>query len=83
MYRKYLVYLDDGVNVFKVAIAAKSKDKAIEWCAGNGEVIAVKDVTEEYHISADKVSRALEDAGFGDLEIDFINRALSGLGITE
>ena len=82
-YRKYIVYLDDGKFVYKIAIAAVTEDAAKAWCAGNGEVIAVKDVTDDYRISSYDVSKALENAGFGEYKIDFIVRALTELGITE
>lgn len=83
MYEKYFVYVDDGYNVYKIAIAAISEDAARAWCAGNGEVVAVKRVTEEYPISADKVSDALRKAQFGQPEIDWIVRALTEFGIAE
>lgn len=83
MYRKYFVYLDDGRDVFKIAIAAVSEEAAKAWCAGNGEVIAVCDVTEDYPISADKVRDALRKACFGEFEQDFIVRALTEFEIVE
>lgn len=81
MYRKYLVYLDDGDFVYKVAIAAENKDKAIEWCAGNGEVIAVRDVTDKYPIDVNKIRAALGSTGFGLYEQDFVCRSLEDFGI--
>ena len=83
MYRKYMVYLDDGQGVYKVAIAAVCEETAAGFCKGNGEVIAIKDVTEDYPIDADKVSMALDNAGFGKFEIDYICRALREFGIAE
>lgn len=83
MYRKYMVYLDDGQGVYKVAIAAVCEETAARFCKGNGEVIAIKDVTEDYPIDADKVSTALDNAGFGNFEIDYICRALREFGIAE
>ena len=50
---------------------------------GNGEVIAVRDVTEDYPISADKVRDALRKACFGEFEQDFIVRALTEFEIVE
>lgn len=83
MYRKYMVYLDDGRNVFKVAVAAICEEAAMAFVAGNGEVIAVKDVTEEYPIDNSKVMDALIAGGFGEYERDFICRALAEFGIAE
>lgn len=75
-YKKYLVYLDDGSSVFKVGIPAKSEKAAREYLAGNGEIVAIKDVTEEYPIDLGKVKTALALGGFGEAEIGFITRAL-------
>lgn len=84
MYQKYFVYVDDGENVFKVAVAAVSEEAAKAWFSGNGrEVISVRDVTEDYPISADKVRDALNKAGFGKAEQDFIVRALTEFEIAE
>lgn len=83
MYRKYFVYLDDGEHVYKVAVAAVSEDAARLSCSGNGEVIAIKDVTEEYPISTSKVRDALINAGFGKPEMDWICRALAELDIVK
>lgn len=78
-----MVYLDDGQGVYKVAIAAVCEEAAAGFCKDNGEVIAIKDVTEDYPIDADKVSMALDNAGFGKFEIDYICRALREFGIAE
>lgn len=81
MYQKYMVYVDDGLNVYKIAIAADCEESAAAWCAGNGEVIAVRDVTADYPISIDKVSQALLDGMFNRTEVDFITRLLTEFGI--
>lgn len=80
--KKFIVYLDDG-DAYKCAIPAQSEEAAREYAYGNGEVIAVKDVTEKYVISAEKVRDALRDADFDRLEMDFITRALQQIGICE
>lgn len=83
MYKKYMVYIDDGLCVYKIAIAAVSEDAAKARCAGNGEIIAVRDVTANYPISLDRVAKALEISGFGNYEADFICRALAEFNIAE
>ena len=83
MYQKYLVYLDDGKNVYKIAIAAVCEDSARIKCSGNGEIIAIKDVTKDNPIYIDKVAKALKDAEFGENEIDWICRTLTEFGIAE
>ena len=81
--KKYMIYMDDGKNCFKIAVPAKNEKSAIEYVKGNGEIIAVKDVTEEFPISTEKVAKALLSAHFGEIEIDLITRCLQINNITE
>lgn len=74
--KKYIVYVDDGSDCYKIAVPAISKNAAKEYAKGNGEVIAVKDITDDYPISLDKVIDALMAAKFGQTEIDLIARCL-------
>ncbi len=83
MMKKYFVYLDDGKECFKVAVPAKDVAAAKKFVQGNGEIVAIKDVTDEYPISADKVHDALTKAGFGDVEIQLIVRTLTTTNIAE
>ena len=83
MYEKFFVYIDDGQDVYKIAIAAISEDAARAWCTGNGEIIAVKNVTSQYHIDQNRVQKALENAGFKPEEIDWMRRALVEFEIIE
>lgn len=84
--KKYMVYMDDGSEnggCFKVAIPAKNEKEARKYVEGNGEVIAIKDVTEMYPIDADKVAKALANAKFGRTETMFMLRALQYAEIIE
>ena len=81
--KKYMVYLDDGRHCFKAAIPAANEKAARKYVEGNGEVIAVKDITEDFPISLDKVAQALKNAQFGQIEIDLITRCLSFNDIAE
>ena len=45
--KKYMIYLDDGRDCYKLAIPAKDEKAAREYVQGNGEVIAVKEVTND------------------------------------
>lgn len=81
--RKYIVYLDDGYDAMRLFIPAENEESARHYVRGNGEVVAIRDVTEEYPISLDKVCKALESASFGKAEIDLIMRTLLGTGIAE
>ncbi|WP_162610149.1 hypothetical protein [Drancourtella sp. An12] len=46
-------------------------------------MVAVKDITDEFPISAEKVADALRSAHFGKIEIDLITRCLQMNGIAE
>lgn len=81
--KKYMVYMDDGRDCFKVAIPAVSEKAAVKYVQGNGEVIAVKNITEEYPISVDAVADALKRAGFGEVEMMLIIRTLTSTEIAE
>ena len=83
VYRKFFVYIDDGENQYRIAIAAACEDSARAYCDGNGEIVAVKDVTERLVITADEVFQALNDAGFSRVKMDFILRCLAEFDITE
>lgn len=81
--KKYMVYMDDGKNCFKIAVPAKSEKAAREYVKGNGEIIAVKDVTEDFPIFAEKVANALLSTHFGEIEKDLIIRCLQMNNIVE
>lgn len=81
--KKFLVYIDDDFDVYKLGVPAKNATEAVDFAKGNGEIIAVKEVSELYPISLEKVSEALKDYNFGKIEIDFILRTLSITGIAE
>ena len=81
--KKFMVYLEDGDDVYKVAIPAKDQKAAAEYVNGNGDIIAIKDVSDHYPIDIIKVSDALKNAGFGKVEMDLITRTLCQCNIAE
>lgn len=81
--KKYMVYVDDGASVMKLAIPSESVKAAKKYVQGNGEIIKVTDVTADYPISVYKVTEALQNANFGQVEIDFIIRTLTMHNIVE
>ena len=80
--KKYFVYLDDETDVYRIAVPAVSEEAAREYVAGNGEVVAVKEV-DDFGISAESLSKALRDAGWSEAEVDFVTRALSQMKVVE
>ena len=45
--KRYVAYLDDGETVYKVNVPARYSKEVIEYCAGNGEVVAIKEIVEK------------------------------------
>ena len=80
--RKFAAYLDDGDNhVDKIIFTANSIIKTKKYLHGNGEIIKIKDISDEYPISLSKVKKALLDANFGDAEISLILCTLQNTNI--
>ena len=80
---KYMVYVDDGYNAIKIAVPAYNEKEAKEYVKGSGEIIAVKDASEQYPIDANYLAEVLDESGFGKIEKDLIIRALKITGIVE
>ena len=81
--KKFAVYLEDRAGVYKIAVPAENEKAARKYVEGNGEIITVKDVTEEYPISAGYIADALTAYGFGEFEKDLVVRALQDIDIAE
>lgn len=72
----YKVYLEDKTNIYSVIVPAKSKKEATEYCRGNGELVKIKDITDDTPISVSSVYDALTSANFGQDEIDIVCRLI-------
>ncbi len=81
--KKYMVYIDDIKCVFKQAILAESENEVREQLHGCGEIVAIKEVGDDYLISLEKVEEALVRANFGKAEITYITEALYKCRIAE
>lgn len=81
--KKYMVYIDNGDSVMKIAVPSESVKAAKKYCQGNGEIIKVTDVTADFPIDIVKVVTALQNANFGQVEIDLIMRTLTMHNIAE
>lgn len=80
MFKKFVVYVDDGNDVLKIMVPAKNAKDAEKYVEGNGEIIKVKEV-EDFYIDEYKVRAALNEYGFGKPEQDLICRTLTRMGI--
>lgn len=81
--KKFKVFLEAGNDCFKAYVPARNEKEAREYVAGNGEIIAIKEVTADFPISVEKVGSALAVSGFGAAEIDLIMRTLQITNIAE
>ena len=81
----FTVYLEDGDNCYKLTIPAFTKEQAIQYTAGNGEVIAIKENKKEnddlVDIDCQHLANTLKNSGWGQMEIDTITRTLSMVGL--
>lgn len=80
--KKYMVYLEDRDNVYRVPVPASDPQDAIKWTDGNGDLVAVKDVTGDYQIRTERVAEALLRSGFTSIETYFLTTALARIGMT-
>ncbi len=64
--------IEDGNLVFKAVRPGKSIKQIKQRFSGNGNFIRIKDKTNDYPLSLDKIRKALERANFGEHEIDLI-----------
>lgn len=68
--------IDDGQNIFKTIIPSTNRRTLLAEWNGNGEFVKIKEVTQDYPISIDKVIEALEYANFVTVERQIITIAL-------
>lgn len=80
--KKFVVYVDDEISVFKANVAATDEESAKKYVMGNGEIIAVKDVTDKCRITMDDITDLLKSE-VPQQKIDFIVATLLNTGIIE
>jgi len=85
VYNRYFVYVDDGDDdsAMKIAVPQVSVEAAMDYCEGAGDIVAVKDVSDEFHFDELRVAEALENGGFSEIEIRFLTRALQDIGMLD
>ena len=77
----YKITMEDRDSVFNLVIPAPSKQAAIDYVSGNGEIILIRE--DDYPISKEKVANALLSYGFGKAETDIVTRALNQIGLAD
>lgn len=71
-FKMYEIIMEDGEHVYKHHGIYKDEKDARKSAEGNGEVVRIKDVTENFPLSGDKIFTALKNAGFGQIEANAI-----------
>lgn len=77
----YKVYIEDETNgnCYSTFVPAENEKEAVKYCDGNGEFVAVKDVTDDFKIHLETLAmRQYERA-----EIEIITRTLELMGLSE
>lgn len=54
------VYIDDGQNVFKIRVPAFDEKQAIDYCNGNGGVVAVREEIEFPYVYCNWLAEQLQ-----------------------
>jgi hypothetical protein len=76
MKKLYKVIFEDRDNVYREYIPADNETSAEAYVHGNGDIISIKDVTEDFPINLDHLSKTLSRAGYGRPEMDAIIRIM-------
>jgi len=79
----YKVYIEDTTNgsCYSTFFPAESEKEAVKLCEGNGDCVAVKDVTDDYKIYLGTLTDTLAMNRYGRAEIQIITRALELMGL--
>jgi len=86
-FNTYMVYLESHDEVTKVYIPAQSQKEAELFCQGNGEIIKISKMDKEKDrintMNTHDIRKVLENACYGKVECDTIERLLSQCGIQD
>lgn len=71
-FKMYEIIILDSEHVYKHHGIYRTEKDARKSAEGNGEVVRIKDVTENFPLSGDMIFSALKNAGFGQIEANAI-----------
>lgn len=80
-FKIYEVYMDDGYDCFKVTVPAQTKQGAIDYVNGNGEIIHIRESELLKDINTEVLADTLKLNGWGQPEIDTITRLIAICGL--
>ncbi len=72
MRKLYKAIFETDTEAFKVYRTASSVSAFKTIYGGNGDIITIKDVTEDYPLNISLIIKALKNAGFSEIEIDAV-----------
>lgn len=83
-WKVYKIHMEDRENVFTVNVPAPTKKEALNYVAGNGDVIKV--VEHDWYgfgqgIDTNTLADTLRACSYGQFEIDVITRTLVAVGL--
>lgn len=78
----YVVYAEDYEDVYKLYVPAPNIEGVEEFMSRCSlDIIKIK-VFEDFYIDTDYLATTMKNGGFGDAEIDVINRILDTIGLS-
>jgi hypothetical protein len=77
MRKTYKCILEDTNGVYRFYRTANSKKDFIKEWSGNGDIISIEDVTNDFYIDGANIRKVLRTAGYHDNNIDVILSILS------
>ena len=78
----YVVYAEDYEDVYKLYVPAPNKKGVEEFMSRCSlDIIKIKEF-ENFGIDTDYLATAMKNHGFGDAEIDVVNRILDRVGLS-
>ena len=80
-FKVYEIYMDDGRDCFKVIVPAQTKQGAIDYVNGNGEIVHIRESEIIKGIDVDRLADTLLKDGWGRAEVDVITRLISICGL--
>lgn len=76
----YKVFIEDHTDAYRIVVPAESKKDAMQYCAGNGDIIAIAEFPD-MAIHCDRLAEDLRRMAWGQDEINVIIRTLQRVGV--
>lgn len=81
VYRDYANQDDERGRTIRTAVVGENEGDARVQCMDGGEIVAIRDVTDDCQIDAIRIQKAMMENEFSEDERSFILRALFKTGV--